>query len=174
MSRSLSTNLNTETAKAVTTPIFLIKVGFSPTPLRVSTRGSATALSQTWAQAGARIERVTPFEAVVSFRNDDLSASALFLGTGVVEGLTMQVYQSYGAGPVYADADVVTLFDGVLDVVQSVTVDEVTIIGRSHSELITKIPRYRITELDFHHIPPTGTVITWGGEKITLTRAGDE
>ncbi len=162
MTRPVSGATGTEIAKAVTTPILLLELGFSSTA-RYSSAGALTWLSQSWTSASFRLSMPASGDWAVEIFNDQYLVGATVLAQGTA-GKTARVYQLYGAGP-YADADGEQLFEGQMGEA-TITVDRVRIALKRRPPQRT--PRLYVGPPVFNHLPPAGLVIRTGAGEVVL------
>lgn len=157
MPRTLSGTITTQVALPVTSPGYLIYLGFTPV-LRYATRATISYGGFTWtAGVGIGVSSVTDNEAVITMRNHDNSASALVLNYTLANVLC-DVYMEYGS-------DAVLLFSGTLD--SADIAERVTLRARA-TTLAKKAPNTFISYPTFNHMVPRGTRIQWGLNALTL------
>ena len=166
--RTLSTTTNTEVAKPITVPIYLIELVLSIT-YRFSTRGAITWNGFTWVQSGAKVDtlRTTPGgsqEGAISLQNFDNGASSFVLVDGIGDK-PCRIWALYGEGP-YLVGDAVQLFEGVCDSAE-LNLDRVVIRVASAGRLREQSPRL-YWDQPCNFIPAPGRVFAWGGERYTL------
>lgn len=161
-----------ETEKTVTTPAYLVEIGFS-TILRLSSRNDQSWSGYTW--TGGRLGRVSGLNwdgkgqqnGEIAIVNSDLAYSALVLNEGVADR-RVRIWKFYGDNP--ATLDPVAVFDGVADEA-SIGPDAVrlTLVGENTRTLYA--PRRFIgPATGFSHLCPAGTKFTWGGQTYILDR----
>lgn len=166
MARVLSTNLQADVVKTITTPAYLVQIDFS-TVLRLSTRNDQSWNSQVW--SGGRLDKVqaTDDGGQIELMNGDLLAGALVLNEGVADR-DITVWKFYGDNPDVGD--VVQVFSGVGDTVE-IAHDRVRIRLALSSRRTLYSPRRFINATSgFNHLLPEGTKITWGNDVFTLER----
>jgi len=158
MPRTLTGGIPTAIALPVTSPGYLVYIGFD-TALRHSTRGTLTWNSQSWTGGlGTSVIAVSEQDATIELRNTDLSASALVLNTTLADK-ACQVYQLYGS-------DAVLLFDGFLDAAE---IGERVKLTAKALTSARRVPRQYITYPTFKWMTPPGTAVKWGSQAVTLT-----
>lgn len=164
--RSLTAATQAETAKTVTTPAFLVEIGWS-TPIRLSSRGDQSWNAQTW--TGGRLGKVQVGDhgGTIELNNSDLAYSALALNEGAAD-IPVTIWKFYGDNP--ATADPVPIFEGVTD---GADLD----LGRVRLSLAQEAARTLYSPrrfigpaTGFNHLCPAGTKITWGGQTYILER----
>jgi hypothetical protein len=165
MARTLPTTLSAGLAAAVTAPGYLIALGTSPV-LRYSTRGTLTYGGYTWV-GGARVEGLAlaaggaPPRLVLP--NADNALSALLLG-GVLSDVSAEIWAIYGDAPSEAES----VFVGVVDGAYEIGLLACVLALADDSAGASSLPRAWIGAPIFNHLPPPGSVITWGGTTYTL------
>lgn len=168
MAKTLSANLQTEVGAPVTTPAFLVEIGFS-TVLRLSTRGDQTWNGQTW--AGGRLGKVQAGSdgGQIEVMNTDLAAGALVLGEGVADR-PISVWKFYGDNPAVGDAHQV--FAGVGDTVD-IGDDRIRIkLALENSQTLSSPRRFVNAASGFTQLLPANTRLTLGGQTFILNRGG--
>lgn len=169
---ALPAALSTELAKTVTTPLYLIQIGFTPV-VRYSTRGDVSYNGQSWLDIGASVDRITADSvrgrvATITLSNHDDAVSALILAQGIREK-TCQIWQAYSATSPIPTDQIIQVFNGYLVEVPQVNTI-VTLVANALPESVTLTPRFRITPPTANHLPPPGTKIAWNGETFVLER----
>ena len=167
MARTLSSTTQTEIAKAVTKPFWLVYIGFG-TPLRYSSGATVSWNSQTWTANDLQVS-VNPDKnsGTLRIQNTDYSFGQLVMNNDGIADVPIKIYQLYGDGS-YAVDDAELLFDGVggRDVIGTRWVEVELKVADTE---VMFAPRIRCTkEMGFNHLPPNGLVISWGGEQFTL------
>ncbi len=167
--RTLSVNLQAQTAAAVTRPGYLVEMMFS-TRLLLSSRGGLTWNGLYWSPRGLSVSGLSNSGSggacgELRISNTDLLMSALVLGEGV-SGRPIRIWQFYGDTPAADEA--LLVFEGLGD--EAAVADDAVAIKLSPGALRSlSAPRLRITPAaGFNHLTPPGTVILFGGGKITL------
>ncbi len=166
--RALSGPTAAALAGPITRPILLIELSLAPVQ-RWSTGGPVTWDGYTWSESGARVEelRELPGAAVegrISAPNADGALGTLLLSQGATD-VPCRIWALYGDGP-YALGDAVLLFGGVTDGAEHglrVTLDLITAARRRLTA-----PRLRCAPPLCNHLPPSGTVVSWNGERYAL------
>lgn len=189
MPRTVSATTDTEIAKAVTKPFWLVYIGYG-TPLRYSsgpeavqtdylqdeldnyyTDASGNKLQDevvvTWTPNDMQVT-INPDRntGTLKIQNTDFSFGNTVLATSMAD-IPIKVYKLYGDGT-HESADPELLFDGVGG---KCTIDLrwVTVRLESASTKIMFCPRVMCTkEMGFNHLPPDKLTISWGGEQYTL------
>lgn len=163
MSRPVSAGTGTEIAKAITAPLFLVELGFN-VPVRYSSREQITWSSLLWQPASFKLRMSGQWS--VELFNDSFVIGQTVLTQGT-SGRTARVYQLYGAGPSWADADGECLLDGEMG--------EATITGSTVSITLKRsapqrTPRIYLNPPLCNHIPPAGTQIRTASGTVILER----
>lgn len=170
MSRTLTTEQQTAVAETVTTPGYLVELGYS-VMLRLSSRGDQSWDGYTW--TGGRLGKISGLtstgggdqRARIDLMNTDLAYSALVLNEGAA-GIRCRVWAFFGNNP----ADASLLLDGVTDGAD-IAPDRVAINVVGESMRTAMFPRRTIgPSTGFNHLRPSGTRITWGGQTYVLER----
>lgn len=163
---TLSAYNTTEVAKAVTSPFFLLYLGFA-TPVYLSSRGTVTYLGDSWVQS--------LFD-VLSVQYDDSGANVAairisrdyrdtILSEGFAE-IDMGLYAVWGAAPSAGD-DALELIRGYGDdVVLGREFIDIRIVERDTSGPVSPRSHY-----EHQNIQPAGQKITIGNTTITIDRA---
>lgn len=170
MSRTLTPAQQASVAATVTTPGYLVELGYSTT-LRLSSRGDQSWDGYTW--TGGRLGKVSGLTSTgggdqrgrIELVNSDLAYSALVLNEGAAD-IRCRVWVFYGDNP--ADASLV--LDGVTDGAD-IAPDKVGLSVVGESMRTASFPRRIIgPSTGFNHLRPSGTRITWGGQTYVLER----
>jgi hypothetical protein len=167
--RTLAPTLQTQVSATVTKPGYLVEIMFS-TRCLFSSRGGLSWNGLYWSPRGLSVTGLANAgsggaSGELRLANADLVMSALVLGEGIA-GRAIRIWQFYGDEPAAGDA--LLVFDGVGDEA-SVADDSVTIKLSPGTLRSLSAPRLRITAAaGFNHLTPPGTVILFGGGKITL------
>lgn len=171
--RTLTAATEAAAALTVTTPAYLVELGFATT-LRLSSRGDQSWDSQTW--TGGRLGRVSGLGAdgsgtqrgTLEIVNTDLAYSALILNEGAADK-TCRIWAFYGDDP--AASDPVEVFNGVLDDAD-IGPDRVRLTLASENSRTLYSPRRFVgSGTGFNHLRPAGTRINWGGQVFVLERS---
>lgn len=157
MPRTVSVAVSTAVALPVTSPAYLVEIGFATT-LRYATHRSVTWGGVAWAAAGIVVETVSAQEARLALANPDNAVSALVLGHSLAD-VPVQIYAYYGD-----DAELV--FSGTLDEAPDIG-PRVVLTARGFSGA-SSYPNLRIAAPQFNHITPAGTEIRWGNDVLIL------
>lgn len=161
MPRTLGGSLGTAITQPITSPGYLVYLGFDPV-LRYSTRETVSYGGYSWTgEVGAQVAAVSEAAAQITLRNTDLSASSLVLNN-VLADIQCVIYKRYGA-------DAALLFDGYLD---GATVGERVTLNAKAMATARKVPNKYITYPTFNFLIPPGTQIRWGLDTITLEASG--
>lgn len=176
MSRSLTAAVQTELANAATTPAYFVEILFS-TPLRLSSRETLTWSGNSWLAWDVRVAGLnadaasSTVDGRLTLGDADNTLAALVLGEGIADRV-INVWKFYGSVP--AAADPVQVFAGVGDEADINPDDGQVTIGlvqRGGTTLYS--PRRYITRAEgFNFLPATGSLLSWNGETIRLTREG--
>lgn len=169
--RDLTAATGTEIARGITRPRYLIELVMENVTYRWSSGSEATWNGQLWTQNGAQVDDLRAVaggaqEGRISLPNHDNAASALVLSDGI-NGRACRIWQIYGDGP-FATDDAVLLFEGVCDGAE-LAIERVSIDLTSAGRVNELSPRL-YWDMACTHIPPAGTVISWGGEHYRLER----
>ena len=163
---TLSSKNTTEVAKAVTSPIILLYVGYV-TPLYLATKGPVTWNSQTWQQTWIDINHISFDDA--GDNRASVRVSPAWLSTLLAEDFadaTVQIWQLWG-DPTYAVGDGVSLFEGVgEDVRISRDYIDLELVQKGFKSAVS--PRHLYAH---ENQLAAGTVITVGTTTITIERA---
>lgn len=174
MSRTLSSGLNTEVAKPITTPAYFVEIQFS-TPLYLSSRGTLSWNGHSWLAHGVRVQGLSfaidsPQQRGNLLINDlDGSVTALVLREGVASR-PINIWKFYGAAP--ATGDPVQVFAGVGD---AASADErsggvnIALVQRGSRELFSP-RRYMTRGNGFSILPVSGTKIYFNEENYKIER----
>lgn len=163
MSRPVSSATSTATGQALTRPLFLLELGFN-VPVRYSSREQITWSSLLWQAASFKLGMAGQWS--VELFNEALVIGQTVLTQGT-SGRTARVYQLYGDGPSWADADGECLLDGEMGEA-TITGSTVTIaLKRSAPQ---RTPRLYLNPPLCNHIPPAGTQIRTASGVVTLER----
>ncbi len=169
--RTLSSALNTEVAKTVTSPGYLVEIMFAM-PVRLSSRGTLTWNGLNWQAADFRVSGLA-WDAAgeqtgrLDLGNTDLTYSSLVLAEGVAER-AIRIWKFYGAAP--GASDTVQIFNGVGD--EAEIMHRHVSIGLTTEASGTALsPREFIGQASgFNWVPASGTIIPWAGENYRLER----
>lgn len=171
MTRSLSTPTSDASLSLVTTPGYLVEIGFEE-PLRLSSRGTVEVLGNTWTAWDVRVSGLAhdgakPATAgALTLGDADQSITALVLGEGVA-GREVSVWR-YFADAVDAD-DPVRVFHGVAGSSSGGGDRTVQIQLVAPEATVLYAPRrYMTAETGFHAIPAGGKKLTFNGQVYTL------
>ena len=158
MPRTLSGTITTAIALPVTSPGYLVYLGFD-SPIRHSTRDTLTYGGYSWTgMLGTSVPSVSEQAATMELQNSDLAASALVLNTTLADK-ACQVYKLY-------NGDAVLLFDGFLDAAE---IGERVKLTAKALTSARRVPRQYITYPTFKWLTPPGTAVKWGSQAVTLT-----
>lgn len=169
MARTLSATTQTEIAKTITKPFWLVYIGYSPV-LRYSSGPTAQEGATIWT-CNDMLVSVSPDKntGTLKIQNTDYVFGNAVLTDGIAD-ISIKIYQLYGSGS-YSSGDEELLFDGVGG---SCVVDLrwVTIGLEVAKTSVMFSPRIRCSkEMGFNHLPPEGLVISWQGEQYSLPPA---
>src|SRR5574343_79503 len=118
MSRTLTAALTTEIGRDVTSPGYLVELGFA-TPVRLSSRGTMTWYGNTWTTWDVRVRGLavesngSTASGSLTLWNGDYTISALVLGEGVANR-AVSIWKFYGDSAL-TTSDPVSVFVGVAD-----------------------------------------------------------
>lgn len=164
--KSLTAPMAAAVATTITTPAYLVELGWT-TVLRLSSRGDQSWDGQTW--VGGRLGKVSlsAAQGSIEIGNSDLAYSALILTESAAD-IGCRAWKFYGDNP--ANDDPIMIFDGILDGA-TIDRDRVVLTLAQANRRTMYSPRLFIgPENGFHHLAPTGTRITWGGQTYILER----
>ena len=169
MSRALNARISAEIQATVTSPTYLVELGFS-TLLRLSTGATVTWNGATWMAADLQVAGITErsggvLEAELVFGNAENEISAIVLGEGVRER-PVTIWLIYGEAP-YDPDDAVQLFAGVVDSVPAIGYPT-RIQAISRGAGASRTPRVPLALIMGADIAAPGERITWGGETYVL------
>jgi hypothetical protein len=172
--RPVSSAVATQLARRITQPGFLIRIGF-PQALYLSTRGNITWNDVLWEAWDVEVSgfdtsgaRSATSGRLALIDTDDQVLAKLILNVGASER-PVTIWQITSDAP--AADDPVFWFSGVID-----ELDIDVAAGKISLSCLTPFaatfsPRFYVSaETGFANVPPNGTVIWWGDDKITLTR----
>jgi hypothetical protein len=167
--RTLGATFDTESSKTITRPTILVKLGFAlpASPSWLSSGGTVTALSETWTGADIKIRGVSQSSVDLEIGNVDLAIGTSLLTNETLD-LPVEVYLAYGDTTAFASSAVEQVFAGSLVQVPTITEKSVRIRAEVFSERKSIMPRYRIAEPTFNHLPPPDFTLTIGGNTITM------
>lgn len=170
MARTLSTQTQSDIAQTVTTPRYLIELGFT-TVVRLSTRGDVTYMGAGWVDSGAVVDglNTTPGggkSLTLQLPNYDNAYTSLVLNFGIRDR-SVKVYVLYSNDPFPADEDGELIFEGRMDAVPSFG-DVLTLDCQSDGNRTRNSPRTPLVLFLGADMPAPGTVITWNGGSLTL------
>jgi len=169
--RTLSNALVTALGGPVQKPAWLVYIGFSPTPLRVSSFGTLSWNGQTWTAADVDVQGLKIGALEVSgsivFGNADNAYSAVFLNNSPTD-VPIQIW-GYDAGATAAADPVLLVPDGV-GAGASITERQVLVGVRDKAEFMLG-PRATVSrEFGFNSLLPAGKVLVINGISFTLER----
>lgn len=181
--RTLVGSTSTGVAAAVTLPGYLIEIGFT-TPLRISTRGTLTWDSKSWAAADARVSGLSAdgsassLNGALDIGNFDTNIGGLGSGMGVlvlaegVAGRACSIWAYYGdTAP--AAGDPVKVFSGVCDAADIPSDGPVRITLAQSGGRTLYCPRtYLTADSGFSYLPTPGQLVRFNGETIRLEAEG--
>lgn len=172
--KTLTAAVQTEIAKPVTLPGYLVEIMFS-TPFRVSSRGDINWDGKVFIAWGFDVQGLdtdaarSALQGTLDFLNTDNALGTLVLNEGVADR-AIRVWQIYGEAP--GTFDPVPMFAGAGD---DASLDpkagrcQITLMQAGGVTLFA--PRSYITrEAGFNFLPASGTIINWGGEQYRLDR----
>ena len=170
--RSIPTNVETVLDDQQTQPFHIVKMEFASATSYLSesqqvtfegniySEGAIAVRSFTWGPDGTQA-------GAIALLNENDAATALVLNN-TVQDVPVSIYKVYSTGP-STNTDPVLMVKGVMS--GSNIQPSQSIIGVITSSAETEFaPRefYTIAE-GFNWLPPTGTVVQWGGEKYVLS-----
>jgi hypothetical protein len=176
MSRSISSATLTALAAQMTSPGYLLQIGW-PTPARLSSRGDTSWNSQVWVGTGFVVQGLAwdgsgDMRGVISLNNGgtqsvygDFSYNALTYGAADVP-IQIWIYDKAAL----ATPDPVAVFDGVGDTCQIEAAKVQIQFAAKRSNVLYSPRQYITAEAGFSIVPPDGKVIYWGGQKYVLSR----
>ena len=160
-------------AQPITQPQYLIEVLFQSLTLRYSTRGTVEWNSQSWlGEAGAEVANITKNKdgsqtARITLPNQSLAISAIVLNEAIADQ-PVRIWKAYGEGTI-TSAYVTQVFEGVIDSAPAIG-ERVELNLISENVFNQFSPRLRCGPPLMNYIPPTGTIIKWGGDIYELER----
>jgi hypothetical protein len=168
--RTLSTPTSAAASALVTQPGYLVEIGFA-TPLRLSSRGTVSALGNAWTAWDVEVSGLAHDPArpatsgALTLGDQDLSLSSLVLGAE--RGCEVRVWRYFAEA--IDEPDPVLVFDGVAGAVSGGSDRRVQIQLVAAENTVLFAPRRRMTrETGFSALPPAGKVIAFNGERYTL------
>lgn len=159
--RTLSAATAAEVVKPATRPIWLVELGFT-TVVRYSSRETLTYLGVGWSAASLSIRAGN----TVDLFNEAFALGSVLLSEGTA-GKTIKIYQLYGDGPTWADADGILIFDGEM---ASAEVNERVVI-RPKERAPRSAPNLYAAAPTFNHLPRAGLEIVTNTSVVTLRAA---
>jgi hypothetical protein len=169
--RTLSTATLTVVGQPVTSPGFLVRLGFD-TPLHLSTMADVTWNGQLWVAAPVDVEDLAydgsgTGSGSLILGNTDNVFGALVLNEGAA-GIAVQIYAAYAGLDDLADVELV--FDGETN---GADIDATAVCQQLLSESVATASSPRVfinAAAGFNHLQPAGTQVFWGTETFTLER----
>lgn len=166
--RTLSTALAAEAALTITSPGYLVELGFS-TPVRLSTLGDISWGGHTWL-SGYKIEVQglgwsLSAQPKIALGNLDLTFGALVLNEGAADK-SVKIWAVYAGAP----SDAVALFDGVADTAE---IGDAVILSLAQrgSRTLYSPRRFVGPSSGINHLRPANTRISLGGATYVLQRS---
>ena len=163
MTRSLSGTMETEVAKTITKPVYLINIDdtyhYSSGP-QVSYGGD------TYTIHDIKVTNLDPDKnkALIHIGSTDLSIVSIVLAG--IAGLPIQIHKHYGG-------ETETLIDGVgSDVGLDERWTKIRVVDGSVS--YQRAPRIYYNDYLLDHLPQRGQVVRWGGEVFTIEKTAIE
>lgn len=169
MPRTTSAATKLETAKAITSPNWLVFIDYS-TPVYYSSTRQVTFDGHTWTPNDIQVS-LSPDQnsGSIKIQNTDYVEGGLISGEDGISDIAIKVYKFYGTSATPAAGDVELLFDGVGDTDQG-GLRWVTITLKPTETAASNHPFIRCTkEIGFNYLPPDGLTFSWEGEQLTLT-----
>lgn len=169
MPRTVSGATQTEIAKAITQPNWLISIGYG-TPVYYSSTRQVTFDGYTWVPNNIQVS-ISPDQnsGSIKIQNVDYVEGGLISGEDGISDIAIKAYKFYGISATPPAADVEKLFDGVGDTDQG-NLRWVTITLKPAKTTASNHPFIRCTkEIGFSYLPPDGLTFSWEGEQLTLT-----
>jgi hypothetical protein len=166
MSRSISATITAATAKTATKPIYLLRLGFDAEVKAATWDQDITWNGETWIDSGIEVSSLKADKADIKFPNGTVDPwLSLVLNEGVL-GRAVQIYEYHENTTSSPNKDAVLLFVGIMDDASiSDNVISVNVIESSASKVF---PNVVIDRPTFNYIPPAGTEIAWGPDKIIV------
>jgi len=170
--RSVSVAVWAQLSKRITKPGYLVIIAF-PSPLFLSSRGALVWNEIQFSDMAMDISGLGALNNTVGTGSITLLDVDQFLTNLVITVTVVErgvaIFQIADDAPEYADP--VLIFQGITDGMTvdmsrgSITLDLIPSMSRTFS------PRYYCAaETGMNWVPPNGTIITWGSEKITIER----
>lgn len=163
MSRTITPAQQAEVAKNITTPIYLVELGFN-TPLYYSSRQQVLYGGNTFTEDKLTKVALKDTKGIMSARlhisNIDLNIGNTAIAE-TLQGKTCKVYIDYTIAGTTSDA--ILLLDGIVNEISNINTKEVVLNATSISVNIAYSPRIYCAPPLFNHAVPAGTLINWGG-----------
>ena len=171
MSRTISAPQQAEIVKTVTTPVYLVELGFN-TPLYYSSRQAVIYDGNTYIANKILPVKLTAdskgiLKGTVSISNIDLAIGAVALAE-TLQGKMCKVSTTHTTGASAPLADVEIILEGIVNGVTNISEKEVTLSINSINSSIMYTPRIYCAPNLFNHAIPAGTIITWGDSTYEL------
>ena len=167
MTRTISATLTSAIAKTSTHPRYLVSLAFSSGTVYAATAAAnITWNGTTWVASGLEVSDVSPQSVRLEFPNGTADPwLSLILNDGQ-RGVVCEVYDWHEDTTASPTTDAVKVFSGILD---EADIDDrrirVSVIAAQEKK---QFPPTDIDQPTFTYIPASGTVITWGNDKITV------
>ena len=167
MTRTVSATITTATAAAVTTPVYLIRMGWT-TERRICTWDqNITWNSETWTASGASIEGLKAEGGRLVLPNGDGDPWLALVHSELALDRTVQVYEHHTYRDVSPNTtDAVLLFSGRMDSVRikDIQIEIDLIEGRKNKGF----PPGSLGPPTYNWLLPPGTRLIWGPDTITV------
>lgn len=187
MARTVSVTLNNEVVKTSTSPGYLLDIpGLTASTLALNSRSADIVYNGktytgttdfnvsgiSWDYTGAQKGRIEVND------NNTFAFSTIILGAQRLAGLKLNIYMYYqGAVSLSTldSSDVVQIFSGTIDTCEISPSGKITVSVTSEESTTLNSPRRYIkpgpVATGFNWIPPAGTIIYWGSEKLKIESA---
>jgi hypothetical protein len=156
-------------AGPVLQPAYLVQIDFSY-PIRASTRGELEYEGSFWPAASVMVGEISSGQGggksvQISVANNAFAFSQIVLAESA-SGKRVRVWKLFGEAP-YSSLDATLVFDGFIDSVPEM-IKRVVFNCTTGPVRSISIPNVTIGPPYFNHLPRSGQVINWGGEKYEL------
>lgn len=165
MLRQLPTVIETSVSKTITSPAYLVRIGFA-TERRESTFGDITWNSESWSSSGGIIvTRVGESGGQFSIQNTEQNQSGMLsLSSDIISGdvrdSLVTIYKWY-------ESDAVEVSRGYVSNI-NISGGRVVFDYVSTTSDVGRAPTERFTSADFNYLPVIGETVIWAGIRITF------
>jgi len=171
MTRTVSGIISTAITQDVTTPVYLIRMGWtiqSPDiTRRIATWDTQISWnSELWEASGAKIDRMDANGGTLKLPNGDTDPWLDLVMTQVARGRLIQIYEYQTSTGSPSGSDAVELFSGIMD---AATIDRKGIQITFIASLLNKtFPHTSINTADYPWLLSEGDRIYWGPDVIRV------